>query len=263
MKLHARKPVLTAAVLSLSIALGACQAADQSADKAADKSVSADASSTAPASTAIAGLKTEKDQVSYMIGMDVAKSIEPLKGEVDIDVMAKAIKSRLAGEKMLMTDEQAQAVAQAFGQKMQAKQMADRQATAETNQKNGDAFLAKNAKEPGVKTTASGLQYKVIKPGAGPKPASSDTVKVNYEGITLDGKTPFDSSYERGQPAEFKLDSVIPGWTEGVQLMSPGSEYTFWIPGKLAYGEKGTPGGPIGPNATLKFKVELISINGK
>ncbi|MEO5596137.1 MAG: FKBP-type peptidyl-prolyl cis-trans isomerase, partial [Lysobacteraceae bacterium] len=84
-----------------------------------------------------------------------------------------------------------------------------------------------------------------------------------YEGITLDGKTPVDSSYERGQPAEFKLDSVIAGWTEGVQLMSPGSEYTFWIPGKLAYGEKGTPGGPIGPNATLKFKVELISINSK
>ena len=123
----------------------------------------------------------------------------------------------------------------------------------------GQAFLAKNAKAPGVVTTASGLQYQVVTEGKGPKPKAGDVVRVHYKGATLDGKT-FDSSYDRGQPVVFPLDQVVPGWQEGLQLMPVGSKYKLWIPGNLGYGEKGTPGGPIGPNATLVFDVELIDI---
>ena len=130
---------------------------------------------------------------------------------------------------------------------------------AETDLEKGEAFLKENAKKEGVKTTASGLQYTVIKEGAGKSPKATDTVKVNYEGKLIDGKV-FDSSYKRGEPIEFPLNGVIKGWTEGVQLMKEGATYEFVIPYKLAYGERGTPGGPIPPNATLIFKVELIQV---
>lgn len=123
----------------------------------------------------------------------------------------------------------------------------------------GAEFLANNAKEEGVQTTASGLQYKVVTEGTGAKPSASDTVEVHYRGTLIDG-TEFDSSYKRGQTIEFPLNRVIAGWTEGVQLMSPGSKYTFYIPYNLAYGERGTPGGPIPGYATLIFDVELVNI---
>jgi FKBP-type peptidyl-prolyl cis-trans isomerase len=197
-----------------------------------------------------------------MIGLDIAKTLAPIKDELDVDTITKAISTSFAGGKPLLDAAQDTAVREAFGKKMEAKQLAEHQAAAVKNQQEGDAFLAANAKKPGVQTTASGLEFQVIREGTGPKPKPEDKVKVNYAGSTLDGKI-FDSSYERGQPAEFTLNQVIPGWMEGVQLMSVGSKYVMWIPGKLAYGEKGTPGGPIGPNATLKFEVELLSINGK
>jgi FKBP-type peptidyl-prolyl cis-trans isomerase len=130
---------------------------------------------------------------------------------------------------------------------------------AETSTDKGKAYLEENAKKEGVKTTASGLQYKVLKEGEGKTPKASDTVSVHYRGTLLDG-TEFDSSIKRGQPAEFPLDRVIKGWTEGVQLMKEGSKYQFVIPPQLAYGERGTPGGPIGPNATLIFEVELLKV---
>jgi FKBP-type peptidyl-prolyl cis-trans isomerase len=130
---------------------------------------------------------------------------------------------------------------------------------ADSNLEKGEAFLAENATKEGVKVTASGLQYKVLKEGDGKSPQATDTVQVHYKGTLLDG-TEFDSSYKRGQPAEFPLNRVIPGWTEGVQLMKEGAKYQFTIPSKLAYGERGTPGGPIPPNSTLIFEVELISI---
>ena len=130
---------------------------------------------------------------------------------------------------------------------------------AESDLEKGEAFLKENAKKEGVKTTASGLQYKVLKEGEGKSPKATDTVKVHYKGTLIDG-TEFDSSYKRGEPIEFPLNGVIPGWTEGVQLMKEGAKYQFTIPSKIGYGERGTPGGPIPPNATLIFEVELIQV---
>jgi len=156
-----------------------------------------------------------------------------------------------------LTDAEAVAVRQEFMQKLQGRQVAKMKDEADKNQKEGDAFLAKNKDKPGVKVTASGLQYEVVKQGTGPKPKATDIVKVDYTGTKIDG-TKFDSSVDRGQPATFPLNQVVPGWTEGLQLMPVGSEYKFYIPGKLAYGERGPA--QIGPNATLVFSVKLISI---
>jgi len=130
---------------------------------------------------------------------------------------------------------------------------------AQTAIEKGEKFLAENGNRPGVKTTPSGLEYEVITEGTGKKPKASNRVSVNYSGKLLDG-TEFDSSYKRGEPIEFRLNEVIPGWTEGVQLMKEGAKYRFFIPSKLAYGTEGTPGGPIGPNETLIFEVELLKV---
>jgi len=244
-------PVLLA---SLAVALGACKPIDKN-DTAADKKDD----TSAAAATKIAGLETDKQQVSYMIGMDLGKTLKPIHEEIDLDTVVKAVKTVLADGKPLMTDEQAQQVGQAFGQRMQAKKLAEMQQQAKTNVTEGAAFLAANGKKPGVKTTPSGLQYQVVTEGKGPKPTASDTVRVHYKGALLDGKT-FDSSYDRNQPVVFSLEQVVPGWKEGIQLMPVGSKYKLWIPSKLGYGEQGTPGGPIGPNATLVFDVELLEI---
>jgi FKBP-type peptidyl-prolyl cis-trans isomerase FkpA len=148
----------------------------------------------------------------------------------------------------------AQAALPTFGRK----KLPNEKPTAQENASEGAAFLAENAKKPDVRTTPSGLQYQVLKEGTGPKPKATDTVKVNYAGYLLDG-TEFDSSARNGGPISFPVGDVVAGWTEGLQLMTVGSKYTFWIPSKLGYGSKGTPGGPIGPNATLKFDIELLS----
>jgi FKBP-type peptidyl-prolyl cis-trans isomerase FkpA len=158
-----------------------------------------------------------------------------------------------------MTAEQAKSTLEGFMSAQQAELQAKAAAQAGTNRTEGNAFLAKNKSVPGVVTTASGLQYQVLRPGSGERPMPTSKVRVNYEGKLLDG-TVFDSSYQRGQPVEFGLDQVIKGWTEGVSLMPVGSKYRFWIPGELAYGEQGTQGGPIGPNATLTFDVELLNV---
>jgi len=244
-------PVLAA---SLAFAVGACKPIDKDAAKADKKD-----DTSAPATTKIAGLETEKEQVSYMIGMDLGKSMKPIKDEIDMDTVMKAVDTVFADGKPLMTEEQAQQIGQAFGQRMQAKKLAEMQQQAKNNVGEGATFLAANGKKPGVKTTPSGLQYQVITEGKGPKPVASDTVRVHYKGALLDGKT-FDSSYDRNQPVVFSLEQVVPGWKEGIQLMPVGSKYKLWIPSKLGYGEAGTPGGPIGPNATLVFDVELLEI---
>ncbi|GAB3384188.1 FKBP-type peptidyl-prolyl cis-trans isomerase [Lysobacter fragariae] len=244
------------AVAALTASLAAC---NPPADKPKADDAKTEANDKGAQTPKIAGLPTEKDQVSYMIGLQMAKSLEQVKDEVDVDTITKAIKTTLAGEKPLLDDKQAQQIAEAFGQKMQAKQIAKMMADSKKNLADGEKFLAENAKKPGVKSTASGLQYQSITEGTGPKPKDTDVVKVHYKGTLLDGKT-FDSSYDRGEPATFPLGGVIPGWREGLALMPVGSKYKLWIPAKLGYGESGTQGGPIGPNAMLTFEVELLEI---
>jgi FKBP-type peptidyl-prolyl cis-trans isomerase FkpA len=242
----------------LTLFVAACnKPGDKSADaaKPADKPAEAGTDGAKP----IPGLPTEKDQVSYMVGMALARQLQPMKGELDLEVLNKALTSSLAGEKLLLDDKQAAQISEGFAQKMQARQIAEMLAKAKKNQEDGQKFLAENGKKPGVVTTASGLQYQVLTEGKGAKPKSSDVVRVNYKGTLLDGKT-FDSTYDRQEPAMFQLEQVVPGWKEGIALMPVGSKYRFWIPSSLGYGEQGTPGGPIGPNATLVFEVDLLDI---
>jgi len=206
----------------------------------------------------IAGLKSDKEKISYMIGLQMANSLGQVKDYVDVPTLTRAIQAGLSGQGRAMTDEQAQAIGMAFGQFMQSKEMARQMELGAKNQADGDAFLAANKPKTGVRTTESGLQYQVIRAGAGAMPTAADTVKVHYRGTLLDGKE-FDSSYSRNEPATFPLASVIPGWTEGVALMPIGSKYVFWIPAALAYGQAGA-GESIPPNSTLKFEVELLEI---
>ncbi|MEO6138337.1 MAG: FKBP-type peptidyl-prolyl cis-trans isomerase [Luteimonas sp.] len=200
-----------------------------------------------------------KDQVGYLIGADIGRSLIPIKDEIEFPVFMHGLRTTLAGGKPLLTDAEASALRSAFTQRMQARLQAQASVAGGKNEAEGVAFLAKNKAVKGVHTTPSGLQYMVLRQGAGPKPKPGEHVRVNYRGTLLDG-TVFDSSYDRGEPAEFGLDQVIPGWSEGVAIMPVGSKYRFWIPGNLAYGAKGTPEGPIGPNATLVFDVELMAI---
>ncbi|MGV8958804.1 MAG: FKBP-type peptidyl-prolyl cis-trans isomerase N-terminal domain-containing protein [Stenotrophomonas sp.] len=194
-----------------------------------------------------------REKVGLMLGgYAIGPSLTPIQKDIDLDSVFQAITTVFAKGTPLMDRQQAQATLQAFSSAKQASAGAE-------NRKAGIDFLAKNKTQPGVVTTASGLQYQVLRAGSGERPVASSRVRVNYEGKLLDG-TPFDSSYQRGEPAEFGLGQVIPGWTEGVALMPVGSKYRFWIPSELAYGSNGTPGGPIGPDAALTFDVELLGI---
>ena len=207
---------------------------------------------------AVDKLTTEKEKASYMVGLDVANSLKPIKDEVDIAIVVQAFRTALEGGTPLLSAEESQAVRQQFMTHLQNKQAETQRVAAEKNKADGEKFLAANKSKPGIKTTASGLQYQVIKEGTGPKPGPNSQVKVHYLGTLIDG-TKFDSSYDRDKPAEFALNGVIPGWTEALQLMPAGSKYKLFIPSNLAYGDRGTPG-PIGPNATLVFEVELLEI---
>jgi FKBP-type peptidyl-prolyl cis-trans isomerase FklB len=207
-------------------------------------------------------LKTQKDKVSYAIGLDVGNGLKKNEVDVDADIVAKAIKDVLAGNKPLMTDEEVKTTITGLQKDLQAKQQERAKVVGEKNKKEGEAFLAQNKAKDGVKTLPSGLQYKVITEGKGKTPKASDTVTVQYKGTLIDG-TEFDSSYKRGQPATFPVSGVIKGWTEALQLMKEGSKWQLVIPADLAYGANGTPGGPIGPNAVLIFDVELVSIKAE
>ena len=216
------------------------------------------------ASPAMAGetkeLKTQKDKVSYAIGLDMGNNLKKNELEVDPDILARAIKDVLSGSKPLMTDQETRETLMALQKDLQAKQLERNKVLGEKNKKEGDAFLAKNKKQEGVKTLPSGLQYKVITAGKGKSPRASDTVTVNYAGTLIDGAE-FDSSYKRGQPATFPVGGVIKGWTEALQLMKEGSKWQLVIPADLAYGEQGRPGIP--PNSVLIFDVELLSIKAQ
>ena len=253
------KPFARATVLAVAttLALAACnKPADKAAAGADGKT--AEAGKDAAAKTGYPGLPTEKEQASYMIGMSMGKQLSEIKEEVNVDTLVKGLRASIAGDKLLLTEEQAKEIGEAFGQRMQAKQIAKAMAEAKANMEKGQKALAENGKKPGITTTASGLQYQVLTAGTGPKPGPQDGVKVHYQGTVLDGKEPFDSSYKRGEPAVMPLQGVIPGWQEGIQLMPVGSKYKFWIPAKLAYGEQAPP--MIGPNQMLMFEVELLDI---
>jgi FKBP-type peptidyl-prolyl cis-trans isomerase FkpA len=199
-----------------------------------------------------------KDKVGYLVGADVGRSLAPLRDEIDLDRFMQGLRDVMQGGKMLMTEAEANGIREAFSARVQARLQSQATEAGKKNAAEGAAFLASNKSNKGVFTTASGLQYMVLRQGAGERPRPNSRVRVHYHGTTLDG-TVFDSSYDRGQPAEFALNQVIAGWTEGVGMMPVGAKYRFWVPSELAYGAKGTPG-PIGPNATLVFDVELLQI---
>ncbi len=203
-------------------------------------------------------LETEKDRLSYAIGMDIGISLKRQHLEVNFDAFAQGVKDSLAGGEALLSEQEYRDTLSAFRKERAQKQMAHMKELGEKNKKEGKAFLAENRKKEGIVTTESGLQYKVIKKGTGKTPQSTDTVTVNYRGTLIDG-TEFDSSYRRGQPATFKVTGVIRGWTEALQLMKEGGKWELYIPPNLAYGERGA-GQNIGPNSTLIFEVELISV---
>jgi FKBP-type peptidyl-prolyl cis-trans isomerase FklB len=203
-------------------------------------------------------MTTKQDSVSYSIGLDIAKNLKQQSVEVNPDMLSQAIRDIQSGAEPRLTEEQVHACLTAFQEEMVAKQNEKMKVEGEKNRTEGEAFLAENKKDKDVKTTASGLQYKVMSMGTGKKPKADATVTVNYSGTLIDG-TEFDSSYKRGEPATFPVNGVIKGWTEALQLMPVGSKWKLFIPSDLAYGESGA-GGVIGPNATLIFEVELLAI---
>jgi FKBP-type peptidyl-prolyl cis-trans isomerase FklB len=210
-------------------------------------------------------LKTQKEKFSYAVGVKtgqrMAESFKKQSVPFDPAILARGLKDGLSGGKTLLTEEEAQAAIKAVQDEMGKKQQEKMQEAGATNKKEGEAFLAGNKGKDGVVTLPSGLQYKILTPGTGPKPTASDSVVCNYRGTLING-TEFDSSYKRGQPATFPVNGVIKGWTEALQLMPVGSKWQLFVPPDLAYGERGA-GADIGPDSTLIFEVELLSVEDK
>jgi FKBP-type peptidyl-prolyl cis-trans isomerase FkpA/FKBP-type peptidyl-prolyl cis-trans isomerase FklB len=204
-----------------------------------------------------AELETQEQKLGYIIGMDIGNSLKQQGADIDLPALFEAIETIYSGGEPALSAEEAASIRDAFIAERRATVEAEREELAAENAAEGEAFLRENRTKEGVMVTESGLQYQVLEQGEGPKPAASDRVRVHYRGTLLDGQE-FDSSYTRGEPATFVLNQVIPGWTEGLQLMSVGSKYKFYIPSDLAYGPQG--GRSIEPNSTLIFEVELLGI---
>lgn len=199
------------------------------------------------------------DKESYALGMGIAHQLKSMGGnELNIDDFSQAVRDVLSGKPTALTDAEAQRLVTEFIRRQEEKQQAEQAEKGKAARAEGEAFLAENAKKEGVVSLPSGLQYQIIKEGTGRKPKATDKVKCHYEGTLIDG-TLFDSSIRRGEPAVFPLNGVIAGWTEGVQLMSEGAKYRFFIPFNLAYGSTGA-GASIPPYAALVFDVELIEV---
>jgi FKBP-type peptidyl-prolyl cis-trans isomerase FklB len=228
----------------------------KSTTSATKKTGTATKSTTAPLT-----LKTQKEKFSYSLGMKMGENLHKQSVPVDPAILARGLRDALNGSKTLLTDEQAQAAIMEVQKDMHDKQQAKMQEAGSANKKVGETFLAANKSKEGVVTLPSGLQYKILTEGKGPKPTATDSVVCDYKGTLIDGKE-FDSSYKRGQPATFPVSGVIKGWTEALQLMPVGSKWQLFIPSDLAYGERGA-GADIGPDSTLIFEVELKSIEEK
>lgn len=207
-------------------------------------------------------LKTPKDKTSYAMGMNIGTGLRKQSIDIDPAIFARGLKDSFTNGKMLLTEEEARTLLTQLQSDVRKKQQELAQLAGEAYKKQGLAFLEANKTKEGVVTLPSGLQYKVLQEGTGPKPAAGDMVVCNYRGTLLDN-TEFDSSYKRGQPATFPVSGVIKGWTEALQLMPVGSKWQIFVPSELAYGERGAGGGQIGPNSTLIFEVELLSIQEK
>lgn len=205
-------------------------------------------------------LDDARAKTSYMVGLDLAKQVAPVRDEVDIDTVVAALRAAHAGRKPQLDEAQLDKIRQDFVRQLQDKRKAEQAALAEKNLQRGRDFLAENAAKPGVVETTSGLQYQVIRDARGAKPAADATVRVNYIGAVLDGKE-FENTYAIDHPSEFPLNRVMPGLREGLRLMPTGGKYRFWIPAAQGYGELGVPG-QVEPNATLVFEVELLEIAG-
>ncbi|CAK8711895.1 Peptidyl-prolyl cis-trans isomerase [Candidatus Electrothrix laxa] len=212
----------------------------------------------AMASDPVTELKTDKQKLSYALGLDLGSYFKSLETDFDLAAIYQGITASYTGKNALLTHDEAAEIQRKFAVDQQKKKVEKMKALLETNKDAASEFLKKNKEKKGVKSTDSGLQYKVITEGKGEKPTASDTVKVHYKGTLLDG-TVFDSSYERKEPVTFKANQVIPGWTEALQLMTLGSKYALYLPPELAYGDRGAPPA-IEPGSLLVFEVELIEI---
>ena len=210
-------------------------------------------------------LDTNQQQVSYIIGRDLARNFAQQGLDLDLDVLTTALREGLAGQPMRLTPDQMQAAMQQLQEQLGGAEEDDDdddtpdQSAMNNTKAEGEAFLAENANKPGVTTLPSGLQYEVLTEGTGPKPGPRASVTTHYHGTLINGKV-FDSSYQRGQPATFGVNQVIGGWTEALQLMPEGSKWRLYIPSDLAYGKRGA-GRDIGPDSTLIFDVELLKVN--
>jgi len=270
--------IVVANILALSIsflgtaraqqtAVPAAQQAPVTKDAQAPAAKSKQAAATKPAQTPATKtlkpltLDTPKDKLSYAIGMNFGGSLHKQSVEVDTNILVRGLRDSLAGGKTLLTEEESRSVITQLQAEMRKKQEEKMAQAGEANMKAGQEFLAANKSKDGVVTLPSGLQYKIVQAGTGAKPTASDSVVCNYRGTLING-TEFDSSYKRGQPATFPVSGVIKGWTEALQLMPVGSKWQLFVPADLAYGARGAGPG-IGPNSTLIFEVELISIQAK
>lgn len=248
----AQTPAATPAQATQPAATSAAPAKTQSATTAKKAPVTTKSATTLT-------LTTQKQKASYALGMSIGRDLlrKGVSGSVDPAITARGLKDALAGSKLLLTDDEQKAALKQLSAEVGTKQQAMAHEAGATARKAGEAFLAENKSKDGVVTLPSGMQYKILTAGTGPKPTASDTVNCNYRGTLLNGQE-FDSSYKRGQPISFPVTGVIKGWTEALQLMPTGSKWQLFIPADLAYGDRGNGG--IGPGETLIFEVELISI---
>jgi len=250
----------------VALGLMACGVRAQQAPAKAPAAPPAKAPAAVPAAKAPAavtpaqGLKTQKEKLSYAIGMEMGKGVKSQGIDVDSAILSQGLKDALTGAKPQMSEDELKQVITAFQNDMRQKQMQIQEQAAGENKTKGDAFLAENGKKDGVVTLPDGLQYKILTAADGKKPVETDTVKCNYKGTFIDGNE-FDSSAKAGGPVPFEVKNVIPGFKEVLQLMPVGSKWQVYIPSNLAYGERGA-GGVIGPNSTLIFEIEVVSIEG-